>query len=336
MDFKIKPQVTKSYLLSKYSEETYLSHYLGIPVKKGLFKNPLRRDKKVTCSFYRSKSGDILFHDFATGEHLNFIGVVMSKYGVGYYEAMSIIAEDFGLKDSTRKHSAVTIKEVPTFKESGPSKIGVQVKEFTKAELEWWNQYGISPEILKKYDVYSCKSVFLNDRLFTLNSKLTFGYYGGKLNDMELWRIYYSQREDYRFLTNWPSKKVQGHKQLPKEGKLLVITKSMKDVMCLSSFGIPAIAPNSENLFISDKMLEDLKRRFKYIVVFYDNDIAGLRNMIKIRKKHPELYYFWIPRKYNAKDISDFYKEYKRCKTLEFIKESILKLKQQWQNVRKN
>ena len=74
-------------------------------------------------------------------------------------------------------------------------------------------------------------------------------------------------------------------------------------------------------------MLEDLKRRFKYIVVFYDNDIAGLRNMIKIRKKHPELYYFWIPRKYNAKDISDFYKEYKRCKTLEFIKESILKLK---------
>lgn len=328
MDFKIKPQITKSYLLSHYSEETYLSHYLNLPVKKGLFKNPLRRDNKVTCSFYKCKSGDILFHDFATGEQLNFIGVVMSKYNVGYYEAMSIIAEDFGLKDSKKTpRTIISIKESPKFEDSGPSKIGVEIKNFTKAELDWWKEYGVSPEILKKYNVYSCKSVFLNDKLFTTNSKLTFGYYGGKLDNMELWRIYYSQREEYRFLTNWPSKKVQGYKQLPKEGKLLVITKSMKDVMCLASFGIPAIAPNSENLFISNKMLEDLKCRFKFIVVFYDNDKPGLRNMIKIRKEHPELYYFWIPSSYGVKDISDFYKKYKRFHTSEFIKESILKLK---------
>lgn len=329
MDFKIKPQINKSYLLSHYSEETYLSHYLGIPVKKGLFRNPLRKDNKVTCSFYKSKSGEILFHDFATGEHLNFISVVMSKYGVGYYEAMSIIAEDFGLKEPrNKKKKEIVIKEAPEFVDSGPSKIGVEIKEFTKSELEWWKEYGISSDILKKYNVYSCKSVFLNDKLFTTNSKLTFGYYGGTLEGMELWRIYYSQREQYRFLTNWPSKKVQGYKQLPKEGKLLVITKSMKDVMCLAGFGIPAIAPNSENIFINDKMLEDLKRRFKYIVVFYDNDRPGLRNMIKIRKSHPELKYFWIPLEYGAKDISDFYKKYKRYKTSEFIKESILKLKQ--------
>lgn len=328
MDFKIKPQINKSYLLSHYSEETYLSYYLGIPVKKGLFRNPLRRDNKVTCSFYKSKSGDILFHDFATGEHLNFINVVMQKYNVGYYEAMSIIAEDFGLKETNgKKIRNAVIKESPKFESSGPSKIGVEIKEFTKSELEWWKSYGISPDVLKKYNVYSCKNVFLNDKLFTNNTKLTFGYYGGTLEGMELWRIYYSQREQYRFLTNWPAKKVQGYKQLPKEGKLLIITKSMKDVMCLSGFGIPAIAPNSENLFISDKMLEDLKRRFKYIVVLYDNDKAGLRNMIKIRKNHPELYYFWIPLKYEAKDISDFYKKYKRYKTSEFIKESILKLK---------
>lgn len=332
MDFRIKPQIDKNYLLSYYSEETYLSHYLNLPVKKGLFKNPLRRDNKVTCSFYKSKSGDILFHDFATGEQLNFIGVVMSKYNVGYYEAMSIIAEDFGLKESKRvknskNYQKLSIKDAPKFEGSGPSKIGVEIKNFTKTELDWWKEYGVSPEILKKYNVYSCKNVFLNDKLFTTNSKLTFGYYGGKLEGMELWRIYYSQREQYRFLTNWPSKKVQGYKQLPKEGKLLVITKSMKDVMCLAGLGISAIAPNSENIFISDKMLEDLKKRFKHIVVFYDNDRPGLRNMVKIRKNHPELNFFWIPLNKEAKDISDFYKKFKKQKTLEFIKESILKLK---------
>lgn len=50
--------------------------------------------------------------------------------------------------------------------------------------------------------------------------------------------------------------------------------------------------------------------------------------MAKIRHKHPELYYFFIPKKYQAKDISDFHKKYGRKKTLLFLKDNILKLKQ--------
>ena len=46
--------------------------------------------------------------------------------------------------------------------------------------------------------------------------------------------------------------------------------------MCLYEFGIPAIAPNSENLFISDSVLEQLKSRFKNIIVIYDSDLAGI------------------------------------------------------------
>ena len=101
----------------------------------------------------------------------------------------------------------------------------------------------------------------------------------------------------------------------------------MKDTMTLYSLGISAISPNSETQFVSDKMLEDLKTRFKYIVVMYDNDIAGISNMRRIKKEHPELVYFWIPRKYEAKDISDFYHKYSREKTIEFIKENLIKLR---------
>lgn len=325
MNFRINQKIDKAYLISKYSEETYLSHYLGIPVKKGLYKNPLRQDNKVTCSFYKSRNGEILFHDFATGKQLNFIGVVMAKYSVSYYEAINIIAEDFGLKDGSTPKKITKI--VQKFENQEPAKIGVEIKDFSESELKWWSQFGITPQLLKKYDVYSCKNVFLNDKLFTSNSKLTFGYFGGIYEGKELWRIYYSQREQYRFLTNWPAKKVQGYKQLPKEGKLLVITKSMKDVMCLASFGIAAIAPNSENLFITEKMLKDLKSRFKHIVVFYDNDRPGLTNLIKIRKSYPELNYFWIPFKYGVKDISDFYKKNGKDGTIKFLKLYLKKLK---------
>ena len=328
MNFTFEPKVTKGYLLSKYSEETYMEYYLGIKVKKGLFRSPLRQDNTPTCSFYRNKSGELIFHDFSGDFYGNFINVVMRKYNVGYYKAIEIIAKDFGFIEGSEDVEVIIPKSKAKIEKSEPANIQVEIKEFTKKELSWWKEYGITKEILNKFHVYSCKNIFLNGELVnTNNNNLIFGYYGGKKDKLELWRIYFPGRDTYRFLTNWPSKKIQGFSELPKDGKLLVITKSMKDCMTLYSLGISAIAPNSEHIFISDNMLDNLKKRFKYIVVMYDNDLPGISNMKKIKKKHPELIYYFIPRKYNAKDISDFYKMYKKKRTISFIKETILQLK---------
>lgn len=135
------------------------------------------------------------------------------------------------------------------------------------------------------------------------------------------------KRKEFRFIGNVSTKTIQGYKQLAKSGKLVVITKSMKDVMCLYSLGIPAIAPNSETQFVSDKILEELKQRFKYVVLLYDNDLTGVRFTNKIRKEHPELIVSMIPRSTGAKDISDYYYMYGRKGTQEFITNYIKKLK---------
>ena len=331
LDFTFEPKITKSYLLSHYSEETYMDYYLGIKVAKGLFCSPLRRDNTPTCSFYKNKSGELIFKDFNGSFYGNFISVVMEKYHVSYYKALQIIAEDFNLsKRHTDKVAVNPIKPSTTvFKDTGPADVRVEIKDFTQEELNWWNSYGITLDILKKFNVYSCKNIFLNGELFKTIYKdnFMFGYYGGKKDNLELWRIYFPKQSNYRFLTNWPAKKIQGLKQLKKDGDICVITKSMKDTMCLYSLGISAIAPNSENLFIADTILERLKSKFKYIIVLYDNDLPGIQNMRKIKKKHPELIYFYIPRHYNAKDISDFYKKYGKDKTLEFVKDNLNKLK---------
>ena len=331
LDFTFEPKITKSYLLSQYSEETYMEYYLGIKVAKGLFCSPLRRDNTPTCSFYKNKSGELIFKDFNGSFYGNFISVVMEKYHVSYYKALQIIAEDFNLsKRHTDKVAVNPIKPSTTvFKDAGPADVRVEIKDFTQEELNWWNSYGITLDILKKFNVYSCKNIFLNGELFKTIYKdnFMFGYYGGKKDNLELWRIYFPKQSNYRFLTNWPAKKIQGLKQLKKEGDICVITKSMKDTMCLYSLGISAIAPNSENLFIADTILERLKSKFKYIIVLYDNDLPGIQNMRKIKKKHSELIYFYIPRHYNAKDISDFYKKYGKDKTLEFVKDNLNKLK---------
>ena len=114
LDFTLEPKITKSYLLSHYSEETFMEYYLGVKVKKGLFCSPLRRDNNPTCSFYRNKSGELIFHDFSGAFYGNFVSVVMQKYGCNYHQALKIIAEDFGLKNPTTKKETIKIPEKST------------------------------------------------------------------------------------------------------------------------------------------------------------------------------------------------------------------------------
>lgn len=105
---------------------------------------------------------------------------------------------------------------------------------------------------------------------------------------------------------------------LPESGDYLVITKSLKDVMCLYEFGIPAIAPCSENLFLTEAQYNRLKIRFKEIYLLYDNDIAGIHATNKIRKQFPDIKYLLLNRN-DAKDFSDYRKAYGYKKTLELV-----------------
>ena len=331
VDFSFKPKITKELILSRFSEEQLMEYYLHVPVKKGLFRSPLRKDRRPTCSFYRNGSNTLIFKDFATGQHLNIFGVVQEMFHCDYFEALRIIANDMGIvRDKSLQKNSGKINEHPVrMQDKEMSKIQVEVQDFTDLELKWWGKYGITLETLKRFNVYSCKHVFLNGQLVAKSQQHCpiFGYYGKKYQGIELWRCYFPKRTSFRFITNWPSKKIQGYDQLPKSGKLLVITKSLKDVMCLYSCGITACAPNSENLFISDAVLEELKSRFENIVVFYDNDRPGLYNMAKIRREHPELIFAYIPKEYGSKDISDFYKDYGRKETLNLIKKFVLWLR---------
>ena len=80
-----------------------------------------------------------------------------------YYKALQIIANDFGickiedLANTTPKF--VYTGEIIDNKE--PCDIKVEVKEFSNKELEWWNNQGVTKELLKEGRVYSIKSVFL-------------------------------------------------------------------------------------------------------------------------------------------------------------------------------
>ena len=304
----LQPEITKEYIFSKgINQESIMQYYTGLDVRsKKLTFSPFRNDNHVTCSFYKSKSDILYLHDFATNEHINCFQVVMKKFNVNYYEALDIIAKDFNLIEGSHSKTEAP-KIIQPLKETESCNIRVQIKDFTDKELQWWEQFGINKKLLKKYKIYSLQHVFINGELkFSSSDKCPiYGYYFGKdKNGNEKWKCYFPLKTEYRFINNLSKKVLQGYHQLPKTGDLLVITKSMKDVVALYGFGIAAVSPNSETLFIDDKKLEEFKQRFKHILVVYDNDRPGLHNMWLIRKSYPELNYFYLPW-YLSKDFTD-------------------------------
>ena len=121
---------------------------------------------------------------------------------------------------------------------------------------------------------------------------------------MELWRNYFPTKTSYRFLGNTPSTYLQGIKQLPKNGDMLVIGKSLKDVMYMYEQEVSSIAPTSETIIISEKQILKLKESFPQIILFGDNDLAGIKSLNKWKKKYPWITIVFLKRKF-AKDITD-------------------------------
>ena len=332
MNLSFEPKLTKELILSKFSEEQLMEYYLNIPVKKGLVRSPLREDKRPTCSFFRNNKVTLMFKVFATGQCLDIFSIVQQIFRCNYFEALRIIANDFGIIQSkTLQKNPGKINENPIkIEDKEISKIQVEIQDFTELELKWWAKYGITPEILKKFNVYSCKHVFLNDQLFAKSQQHCpiFGYYGKKYHGLELWKIYFPKRTNYRFIGNYPSKKLQGYDNLPKSGKICVITKSQKDVMALYAYGIPACAPNSETIIPSEFIINDLTSRFEHVFALWDNDRTGVTFLNKIKKKYPQIKCLIIPRNLEAKDFSDLRAKYGYKKTKEFIIQYLQSIKQ--------
>jgi DNA primase len=101
---------------------------------------------------------------------------------------------------------------------------------------------------------------------------------------------------------------VQGWEQLNKHDHLL-ITSSLKDVMAIKSLklNIDVIAPDSENTILKEDVIQSIKKRFKKVIVMFDNDEAGIKAMQSYKEKHPFIEITLLPM---SKDVSDSIKDF--------------------------
>jgi len=309
-----------------------MSFYLGINPDHGLHRNPLRKDKKPSASFYRDSNGDkqLRFRDWATGEKLNFVDVVMIKYQCNLDRALKIIGNDFDIisKPHYEKHERAIPYSGGTLASNASSILQGEVIPFKDKDILWWKSFGISEETLKKYDVHNLKCVFLNGypSFFSTQRDPIYGYYFGKEDGRELWKMYMPNRQTFRFLLN--TNKLQGLKQLPKTGKVLVVTKSLKDVMVLHEMGISAIATQGETQLLTDAQYKNLSSRFTRIVYNGDWDSAGKKFMANSRRRHPGIAMTFTDKEKFAKDLSDYVRKVgfaKATRVVSFFMRAILR-----------
>ena len=321
-------KITKEVILKRHTEEEIMAFYLGVNPQPGLFCSPLRADENPTCSFYRDSRGVLIFKDFGNGFHGDFINVVEFIYKVNYAKALNIIANDFNIIQKTNyvKNEPKIFYDGSLVKDKGPTIIQCEIKDFTDKELEWWLSFGITKKTLKKFRVFSIKHVFLNGELkFTSReNNPIYGYYFGKKNGIELWKIYFPLQVKGRFLLN--CSELQGLKQLDTSKEFVVVTKSYKDVMSLYELGITAIAPQAESIVLDRKQIVYLRKHFKYIVTNGDWDRAGQTFMIKSRKLYPTICLSFKKKNMLGKDISDYIKKHGLEKARKLI-EKLLYLK---------
>jgi hypothetical protein len=307
--------ITKEDILSRITEEEIFERYLGIKpnqsdIGKCIFKSPLREDSNPTCNFFY-KGSRLLFKDYGSdyGEYsvLDCFNVVQYLFSCSFSEAIRIIAKDFNLIDSIEIDKIMSnnpsLKQ-RQYKQKEEKRISVTKRKWAKLDLDYWNQFGISVSTLNYFDVFPCMEVYVNDYLVFrhMNNQPIYAYEVG-----DKYKIYRPLSEQ-KWLANTTRDSVQGLKQISK-GNILIITKALKDVMLFYEFGIPAIAPPSENTFIQDDIIKSLEKEYKKIYLNFDKDRAGQTFMRKQLNKYPAFFPLSVPDSYSSKDFTDLCKE---------------------------
>ena len=302
--YSTKTAITMSLrdLLDKVDDYTIFSYYLGQFKVNKLMNSPLRTDDKMpSFAIFKGSNGALLFKDHGTGEAGNALKFIKLYRHIETREELERellrIVKSVNPNMNTRKNTY----EYSTIPKE--TEIGIVRQPFTQVDKDYWKQFHISLSTLKKFNVFSIK-YFLCNRVVRGTYKDTNPMYAYKVFDK--FKIYRPLASKYtKWRTNLTNRHVQGLAELPKEGgNLLIITKSLKDVMCLYEMGFYAISASSETTFIPDDILAYLKKKWKHIVIIYDRDRTGMlkaRGYSKMYKLHP----VFVNKRYRAKDVSD-------------------------------
>jgi DNA primase len=285
-----------------------MGHQITIGKK---YSSPFHEDRNPSFGFYVNRRGTLCFKDFASDLGGDCFQFVMENYGCSFYQALQHINKDFNLNLGTGQAVIAKVREpikyAPTTKKLS---IKIRAKKYSEKELNWWKQYGITLEILKRYSVYSVSHLWIKNSLVSVSKPYdpVYAYY---FKNSKSLKIYRPLNKRYKWTSNTTSTDIQGWEQLDQDAEKIIITSSMKDVMTLASLGYSAIAPQSEGASLENSGLKNwIEESNAKFYLLFDNDEAGLKAAERWKASYKEFNVLELPTlthlPQQPKDPSDF------------------------------
>lgn len=346
-------KLTKQYVLDKVSQITIFSTYLNLSnsiiqncIDTGeLICSPIRDDHHPTCGFKYDNKGKLKFKDFSGffwGDCFDIVAYVMTSMYKKSYDVSN--KQDF---IKILRHITFTFKDIFYGGEKDinlindininieaikhrKQNIELVVREWNKADEEYWNQFGISLRFLNINLIYPIDQYYINrevnpnPKYYYNSNDPCYGYCLGKdRNGIYSIKIYFPFREKgtTRFITN--CNHLEGIYNLNSNNyDIIVITKSTKDRLSIGNtllniatlygedsignIGIINIPHETYRLrqneydWLSKKLSDTGK-----LVSLMDNDNTGKAEANWLRHNYNILPII-IPKKYKAKDFAEF------------------------------
>jgi len=297
--------ITLDDIYSKISEyELFMYYCKNFEEFDKSFMSEFYDDNNPDCRIYRSGNNRLRYKDFGTGENLSVIEYIQKKYYCTFSECINIIANDFKLAHGeivlNRQQRIIQLDETITARPK--TRIDIVSQPFTIADYNYWNQYKIPLTLLEEYNVFSAKYVALikGDKVtnFVYSNRNPIYAYRFKDGNEYVYKIYFPYADKrYKWINNCNETIIQGYDQLSLDKNKVILTKSLKDVMCYRVLGYDAISLQGET--------NKLPTHLKNLIVNYDNDEEGIRGTERLVDTYG-FKHFYID---GAKDLSDFIKD---------------------------
>lgn len=344
--------LTKDYILSKCNQVSIFSKYLNLDedlihycINTGsLIQSPIRDDPNPSFGFKYNNKGKLKAKDFSGrfwGDCFDMVAL-LHQYKVGdklqFYSILKVIATDFKLIDDNTycTLSSDHMDHIKTIKTSRAN-ITCSVRDWNSKDLTYWGSFNITRDILNLFNVFPVQNYWINadsqpEPKYHYNRKdpCYMYYYRKDKEGIPEVKLYFPYRKrdannnNANFICN--TNVLQGLHMIDYTKKYetdLIIPNSYKGVMTLHSLGYMAIAPQSESTFLTEQQFKYLSTIFSRIVIFYDNDEAGIANAKKYSNIFNIPYINISTADFDATDISELIVETDTNEVLDWLQYSL-------------
>lgn len=335
-----KPLISREIISKNLDDYDIYRKYIDYDFKiNEVFNSPFRKDNIPSFGIFKNSEGRLIYNDFALGGGDVFCFVKYLFQFKTWWEVYSRIGIDFWLDQlylckndmlKTKDINKINYYSQPKIHEKNID-LSVKIREWNLNDKKYWIKYGLNLKTLKKFNVFPIEYIFFktNNKRKTIKAdKLAYCYIEHK--DLNTTFKIYQPYSKYKWINNNDNSVWQGWNNLPYNDNILIITKSLKDVMCLYKVcNIPSISLQNEKIKPKHHIIKDLKRRFNDIYILYDNDYDKKINYGQefAQKLSDEfnIKNIVIPSRYKSKDFSDLIKNHGEEKAKKILKKLINK-----------